>query len=96
MPRRVIAKVDLHPRELFRLNGFVVTELPMDPDSIVNFYNQRGIPKQRINKGKQAINWTRSSCNGMSQNEVRLPLHALTDSLGVLLQSTDLTDEVTD
>jgi hypothetical protein len=28
-------------------------------------------------EGKQAINWTRLSCKGMAQNEVRLRLHAL-------------------
>ena len=87
-PRRVVAKVEWHPGELFPRVGFVVTNLPMDPDWIIYFYNQRGIAEQHIKHGKQAINWTRLSCKGMAQNEVRLPLHALAYNLGVLLQGT--------
>ncbi len=67
-PRRVIAKVEWHPGELFPRVGFVVTNLPMEPDWIIRFYNQRGTAEQHIKEGKQAINWTRLSCKGMAQN----------------------------
>ena len=76
-PRRVVAKVEWHPGELFPHIGFVVTNLPMEPDWIIRFYNQHGTAGQHIKEGKQAINWTRLSCKGMAQNEGRLQLHAL-------------------
>lgn len=81
-PRRVIAKVEWHPGELFPRVGFVVTNMPMEPDWIIRFYNQRGTAEQYIKKGKQEINWTRLSCKGMAQNEVRLQLHALACNIG--------------
>jgi hypothetical protein len=31
-PRRVIAKIEWHPGELFPRLGFIVTNLPMEPD----------------------------------------------------------------
>ena len=51
-PRRVVAKVEWHPGELFPRVGFVVTNLPMDPDWIIHFYNQRGTAEQHIKEGK--------------------------------------------
>ena len=95
-PRRVVAKVEWHPGELFPRVGFVVTNLPMEPDWIIHFYNQRGTAEQHIKEGKQAINWTRLSCMGMAQNEVRLQLHALAYNLGVFLQGADLPEEMAD
>ena len=95
-PRRVIAKVDWHPGELFPRVGFVVTNMPMEADWIIQFYNQRGTAEQHIKEGKQAINWTRLSCKGMAQNEVRLQLHALAYNPGVFLQGTDLPEEIAD
>ena len=40
--RRVTAKIEWHPGELFPRVGFIVTNLPMEPDWVVRFYNQRG------------------------------------------------------
>jgi hypothetical protein len=93
---RVIAKVEWHPGELFPRVGFVVTNLPMDPDWIIHFCNQRGTAEQHIKEGKQAINGTRLSCKGMAQNEARLQLHALACNLGVFLQGADLPEEMAD
>ena len=39
--RRVIAKIEWHPGELFPKIGFIVTNLPMEPDWVVRFYNLR-------------------------------------------------------
>ena len=94
--RRVIAKVEWHPGALLPRVGFVVSNLPMEPDWIIRFYTQRGTAEQHIKEGKQAINWTRLSCNGMVQNEVRLQLHALAYNLGVFLQGTDLPEQIAD
>jgi hypothetical protein len=95
-PRRVIAKVEWHRGELFPRVGFVVTNLPMDPDWIIHFCNQRGTAEQHIKEGRQAINGTRLSCKGMAQNEARLQLHALACNLGVFLQGADLPEEMAD
>ena len=86
-PRRVVAKVEFHPGELFPRVGFIVTNMPMDPDWVVRFYNQRGTAEQHIKEGKLALKWTRLSCRTMAQNEVRLQLHALAYNLGMFLQS---------
>lgn len=56
--RRVIAKIERHPGELFARVGFIVTNLPMDPDWVVHFYNQRGTAEQHIKEGKYAFSWT--------------------------------------
>ena len=37
--RRVIAKIEWHPGELFPRVGLIVTNLPMEPDWVVRFYN---------------------------------------------------------
>ncbi len=53
--RRVIAKIEWHPGELFPRVGFIVTNLPMDSDWVVRFYNQRGTAEQYIKEGKYAF-----------------------------------------
>ena len=95
-PRRVLAKVEWHPGELFKLFpcvGFLVTNLPLEPEQVFGFYNQRGTAEQYIKEGKIALRWTRLSCKTMTQNEVRLQLHALTYNPGALLQIVDLPEE---
>jgi hypothetical protein len=93
-PRRVVAKVEWHPGELFPRVGFLVTNLPFEPERVVAFYNQRGTAEQYIKEGKMALKWTRLSCRTMAQNEVRLQLHALAYNLGMFLQAADLPDEI--
>ena len=94
MPRRVVAKVEWHPGELFPRVGFVVTNLPLEPEQVFGFYNQRGTAEQYIKEGKIALKWTRLSCKTMAQNEVRLQLHALAYNLGSFLQAADLPEEI--
>jgi hypothetical protein len=89
-PRRVLAKVEWHPGELFPRVGFLVTNPPFESEQVFGFYNQRGTAEQYIKEGKMALKWTRLSCKTMAQNEVRLQLHALAYNLGMFLQSTDL------
>jgi Transposase DDE domain group 1 len=72
--RRVIAKVEHHPGELFPRVGFIVTTLTGTSRSIVHFYNQRGTAEQWIKEGKEATHWTRLSCHRFRANEVRLLL----------------------
>ena len=84
-PRRIVAKVEHHPGELFPLGiGFIVTNLTLPSRSVVRFYNQRGTAEQWIKEGKQATHWTRLSCHRFRANEVRLQLSVLPYNLGNL------------
>ena len=80
--RRVVAKVEWHPGELYPRVGFIVTNLARPAERVVAFYNLRGTWKQFIKEGKGAINWIRLSCRTFAANAVRLQLHALAYNLG--------------
>ena len=86
----MIAKIEWHPGELFPRVGFIVTNLPMEPDWVVRFYNQRGTAEQHIKEGKYAFRWTRLSCRKFRDNEVRLQLHALACNLATFLRCIEL------
>jgi hypothetical protein len=53
--RRVVAKVEWHPGELYPRVGFIVTNMSRQPERVVAFYNKRGTCEQWIKKGKGAI-----------------------------------------
>ena len=63
MARRVVAKVEHHPGELFPRVGFIVTNLILPSRAVVRFYNKRGTAEQWIKEGKQAVKMTRLSCH---------------------------------
>src|SRR5712672_2352367 len=86
-PRRVVAKVEWHPGELYPRVGFIVTNLARPVERLVGFYNHRGTCEQWIKEGKGAINWTRLSCRSFAANSVRLQLHALAYNLGNFLST---------
>jgi len=75
--RRVVAKVESHPGELYPRVGFIVTNMARAAENVVAFYNKRGTCEQWIKEGKGAIKWTRLSCRTFAANAVRLQLHAL-------------------
>ena len=54
-PRRVVAKVEWHPGELYPGIGFIVTNLAPPAERVMAFYNQRGTAEQCIKEGKGAI-----------------------------------------
>ena len=85
--RRVVAKVEWHPGELYPRVGFIVTNIARPADNVVAFYNKRGTCEQRIKEGKGAIKWTRLSCRSLTANAVRLQLHALVYNLGNFLRT---------
>ena len=95
-PRRVIAKIEWHPGELFTRLGFIVTNLPMEPDEVTRFYNRRGTAEQHIKEGKYAFRWTRLSCRKFRDNEVRLQLHALAYNLATFLRCIELPEAMAD
>jgi hypothetical protein len=92
--RRVVAKVEWHPGELYPRVGFLVTNLCRPPERVVAFYNQRGTAEQWIKEGKNAAKWTRLSCRSMKANAVRLQLHALAYNLASFFRTLVLPDEV--
>src|SRR5271163_2040154 len=84
-PRRVVAKVEWHPGELYPRVGFIVTNMSRPAENVVAFYNKRGTCEQWIKEGKGAIKWTRLSCRSFAANAARLQLHALAYNLGNFL-----------
>ncbi len=93
-PRRVVAKVEWHPGELYPKVGFIVTNLSRPAPRVTKFYNGRGTAEQWIKEGKNAINWTRLSCHSFRNNVVRLQLHALAYNLGNFLRTLALPEAV--
>ena len=51
--RRVVAKVEHHPGELFPRVGFIVTNLTLPSRAVVRFYNKRG-HNRAVDQGRQA------------------------------------------
>ena len=92
--RRVVAKVEWHPGELYPRVGFIVTNLPRPAEGVVAFYNQRGTAEQWIKEGKNAIKWTRLSCCSFAANAVRLQLHALAYNLTNFMRTLALPEAV--
>ena len=84
--RRVVAKVEWHCGELFPRVGFIVTNLRRPEEQVVKFYNGRGTAEQWIKEGKQALKWTRLSCQRFVDREVRLQLFALACNLANFLR----------
>ena len=92
--RRVVAKVEWHHDELFPRVGFIVTDLTRQAKNVVRFYNKRGTAEQWIKEGKLAITWTRLSCHGFRENEVRLQLFSLAYNAGNFLRTLALPRKV--
>jgi Transposase DDE domain group 1 len=95
-PRRVIAKVEWHPGELYPRVGFIVTNMSRPAERVVVFYNKRGTCEQWIKEGKGAINWTRLSCRTFAANAVRLQLHTLAYNLGNFLRTLATPEQIKD
>src|ERR1700722_7704880 len=89
-PRRVMAKVEWHPGELYPRVGFIVTNMTRPAERVVEFYNHRGTAEQHIKEGKNAVTWTRLSCHRFAANAVRLQLHALAYNLANFLRTLAL------
>jgi Transposase DDE domain group 1 len=92
--RRVVAKVEWHPGELYPTVGFIVTNMTRPAERVVAFYNQRGTAEQWIKEGKNAIKWTRLSCFSFAANAVRLQLHALAYNLANFMRTLALPEAV--
>ena len=93
-PRRVVAKVEWHPGQLYPTVGFIVTNLSRPAERVVAFYNKRGTAEQHIKEGKNALKWTRLSCCSFAANAVRLQLHALAYNLANFMRTLALPETV--
>ena len=93
-PRRVVAKVEWHPGELYPRVGLIVTNLSRPAERVVAFYNHRGPCEQWIKEGKNAMKWTRLSCCSFAANAVRLQLHALAYNLANFMRTLALPEAV--
>ena len=82
-----------HPWELYPRVGFIVTNMTRPAERVVMFYNHRGTAEQWIKEGKNAVTWTRLSCQSFKANAVRLQLHALAYNLGNFLRTLALPAE---
>jgi hypothetical protein len=92
--RRIAAKIEHHQGELFPRIGFIVTNLRWNNKTVVKFYNRRGTCEQWIKEGKYALNWTRLSCQGFKENEVRLKLFILAYNLGNIFRTLALPEKI--
>ncbi len=92
--RRVVAKVEWHPGELYPRVGFIVTNMTRPAERVVMFYNHRGTAEQWIKEGKNAVIWTHLSCRRFAANAVRLQLHALAYNLAKFLRTLAVPDAV--
>ena len=52
--RRIVAKIEFHPGELFPKIGFIVTNRSLPNARVLAFYNDRGTAEQHIKEGKYA------------------------------------------
>jgi hypothetical protein len=52
IPRRVVAKVEWHPVELYPRVGFIVTNLSLSAERVVGFYNQCAQPSNASRKAR--------------------------------------------
>ncbi len=93
-PRRVVAKVEWYPDELYPRVGFIVTNMTRPAERLVAFYNQRGTAEQWIKEGKNAVAWTQLSCRRFTANAVRLQLRALAYNLANFLRTVAPPEEV--
>ncbi|MDI6788808.1 MAG: IS1380 family transposase [Planctomycetota bacterium] len=93
-PRRIIAKIEWYPDELFPRAGFIVTSLGWQDKKVVKFYNKRGTCEQWIKEGKYALNWTKLSCQRFVENEARLKLFIMAYNLGNFLRTLALPERI--
>jgi len=86
-PRRILAKIEHWPEELFPRTGFIVTnDEACTPEDGIRFYNGRGRAEHIIEEGKNALSWDRLSCHKFRANRARLAVHVLAYTLAHLMR----------
>ena len=80
-PRRVVAKIEWHPGELFPRIGFVVTNSRLPAAKVTKVYNGRAEIENRIKEGKNTLRWDKTSCQRFEANQARLQMGVLAYNL---------------
>jgi len=93
-PRRIVAKIEHHPAEIFPRVGFIITDLKWRDKKVVKFYSKRGTYEQWIKEGKYALNRTKLSCQKFTENEARLKLFMMAYNLGNFLRTLALPEGI--
>ncbi len=84
-----------HPGESLSRVGKLFTNLAMEQDWVVRFYNLR-TAEQHIKEYKYALGWTRLSCKRFRNSEVRPKFHAFAYSLATFPRCTELPEAMVD
>ena len=92
--RRIAAKIEHHQGKMFPRIGYIVTSLKWNNKAVVKFYNRRGTCEQWIKEGKYALNWTKLSCQGFAENEIRLKLFIMAYNLGNIFRTLALPEKI--
>jgi hypothetical protein len=92
-PRRVVAKIEWHPGELFPRIGFVVTNSRLPAGKVVKVYNGRAEIENRIKEGKNTLRWDKTSCQRFEANQARLKMGVLAYNLLHMIRQFYVWDE---
>ena len=92
--RRVVAKVEWHPSELFPRVGFIVTNLSRSAERVTLFYNQRGKAEQCIKERQERDQMDAAVVSQVPRQRRRLQLHALAYHLANFMRTLALPKEV--
>jgi DDE family transposase len=95
-PRRVIAKVEWHPGELYPRVGFIVTNVRRPAERASLPSTTSAGHASNGSRRARAIKWTRLSCRTFAANAVRLQLHALAYNLGNFLRTLATPEPIKD
>ena len=93
-PRRVVAKIEWHPDELFPRLGFIVTTCRWSQRRLSASTTSGARQSNTSRRASRPSPGRRLSCKRLANNEVRLQLHALAYNLGIFLQGVELREEV--
>ncbi|MFA6850994.1 MAG: transposase [Selenomonadaceae bacterium] len=80
-PRRVICKIEKRPKELFVRHTFIVTNMALSPQKLVQFCCNRGRMENFINKSKNKFGFATMSSHSIVVNANRLQIYMLAYNL---------------
>lgn len=79
--RRVVCKIETHEGQMMPMHTFIVTNMALPMQSVVDFYCNRGIMENFIKECKSGFDIAAVSSSAEKVNANRLQLHALTYNL---------------
>ncbi len=90
------AKIEWYSDDLFQRVGFIVRDMPMEPDWVMRSFNRHCTVEQCIKNRKFAFRWSRLSVKRFRNNDVRLQLHAIAYNLAAFRRCIDLPEAMAD